>query len=745
MDAPKPRMKKRLFRVAQVFCLILVLLIFRTAYIQIVQGSWLQKQAIEQQTRDRMISSKRGSIFDRNGKPLAVSVSAEVVSVTPAEIKTNEERGITNETIANELAQILELDKASVLAKITKSSFYEIIKRKVDKPQADLVRAYIKDNKIKGINLDEDIKRYYPYGAFASQVIGFVGTDNQGLEGIEKVMDDELKGTMGRVVSAKNARGVEMPFEYERMVDPQDGLSVVLTLDEGIQQFAEKHLESALIENRLANGAAAIVMEVKTGEILAMATMPDYDLNAPMTLTNPTTLAQVAALPAEEQTKRKTEELTKLWRNKAVVDTYEPGSTFKIFTAAMGLEENVVKMDDSFYCGGSVKVATENIRCWKAGGHGQQTFVQGIENSCNPVFIAVGARVGAAKFFSYYKGFGFLQKTGIELGGEAIGPFHLLKNFHELELATSSFGQSFQVTPLQMIAGVSAIANDGNMVRPRVVKALQDSAGNVVKSYETETVRQIVSKETSSALRQLLEKVVSEGTASNAYVSGYRVAGKTGTSEKIEMIDGKMQRAPGKYIASFVGFAPADNPTLACIVILDEPTGGQYFGGVIAAPVVGKILGESLAYLSVEPQYTAHELETMEAPVPDVRGLKVVAAQQQITAKKLNYKVIGSGEEIVNQIPKAGARVNVNSTVTLYTTGETTSKMAVVPNVNKLTVAQATQSITNAGLNIKITGAGATQNAGGNVIAFSQSIAAGAQVEAGTIVSVEFRTLEVDE
>ncbi|MDR1101344.1 MAG: PASTA domain-containing protein [Clostridiales bacterium] len=715
----------------------MILLIFRTAFLQIVQGKWLQQQAIEQQTRDRMINSKRGAIYDRNDKPLAVSVSSEVVSVAPAEIKDNaDKRGISAESISAELARILELDQAAVLEKVTKNSFYEIIKRKVDKAQADEIRAYISANKITGINLDEDIKRYYPYGAFASQVIGFVGIDNQGLEGVEKIMDDELKGTMGRVVSAKNAKGVEMPFEYEQMVDPQDGLSVVLTIDEGIQHFAEKHLETALIENRLTNGAAAIVLDVKTGEILAMATKPDYDLNNPMTLTDASLLEQIATLPAEEQLDRKTQELSKLWRNKPVSDTYEPGSTFKVFTASMGLEENVVKLNDTFFCGGSVKVATENIRCWKSGGHGQQTFETGIQNSCNPVFIAVGARVGTKNFYNYFKGFGFMERTGIELSGEAVGFFHKSNEFKEIDLAISSFGQSFTVTPLQMIAGVAAIANDGNLLRPHIIKALKDSEGNVVKSYEAETVRQIVSKETSATMRQLLEKVVSDGTGSNAYVSGYRVAGKTGTSEKLP-------RGNGKYIASFVGFAPADNPSLAAIVILDEPT-GQYFGGVIAAPIVGKILGDSLSYLNVEPQYTAHELEVMEAPVPDVRGMKVAAAANTIAEKKLNYKVIGDGAEVINQIPKAGARVNVNSTITLYTTSETDNHMVTVPNVNKMTVSQATQAITNAGLNIKITGAGATQNASG-CIAFSQSIEAGTRIEAGTVVSVEFRTLEVDE
>ncbi|MDR0930581.1 MAG: PASTA domain-containing protein [Clostridiales bacterium] len=721
------------------------MLSIKTFWIQIVKGSFYSEQALEQQTRDRLITSNRGTIYDTNGKALAVSASVEAVSASPKVLKDliEDNKDLSIEQIAKGLSDILELDYDSTVAKLNQSASYVILKRKVEKEPADRVRQYISDNEIEGIYLDEDSKRYYPFGDFASQVIGFVGTDNQGLEGIEAVMDDELNGTSGRVISAKSASGSDMPFDYEKMIDPQDGLDVVLTIDEGVQQFVEKHLETAIVENKLAQGAAAVVMNVKTGEILAMATKPSFDLNAPMTITDDSVLQAVEALPEEEKVQAKSTYLSKLWRNKAVVDTYEPGSVFKIFVAAMGLESNVVHLADQFYCKGVVNVAGTNIKCWKAGGHAAETFVDGIKNSCNPVFMEVGARLGPKTFYDYYRGFGFMNKTGIELSGEAVGPFHALKNLNAVELATCSFGQSFQVTPLQMVTGIAAIANDGKLMKPHIVKELKDSQGNIVETIEPTVVRQIISKETSDTVCDLLEKVVSEGTGSNAYVSGYRVAGKTGTSEKFETVNGKTVRANGKYIASFGAFAPADDPEIACIVILDEPTGGSYFGGVIAGPVMGRLMADVLPYLNIEPQYTPEELAQLENPVPDVVGMKLDNAKNTLIGKQFTCKVIGDGGEVLSQIPTAGTRVNANSVITLYTSNNGGASMVEVPSVTNLSVAEATRIITNAGLNIKVTGAGATAKTASST-AFTQSPAAGAKLEAGSIVTVEFRTLDTN-
>lgn len=738
--APPLKLKKRMYAMLIIFCVLFLLLILRLMWLQIIMAPQYSAMALEQQTRDNPITPARGSILDRNGTALAVSVSSEVVSVTPSQIKNDVAKGRSSlDEIADKLAECLSLNRDDVYSRITKDIAFQYIKRKIDKAEADAVRAFITEKKLTGIQINQDIKRYYPYGQFLSQVLGFVGIDNQGLEGIEAIMDNELKGTSGRVITAKSAKGIEMPFEYEQMVEPEDGATVVLTIDETIQHFVENHLETAYTENRLREGAAAIVMDVKTGEILSMATVPNYDPNSYLSV--PDNLASIFGLNNLSDEDKKTKAsatLSKLRRNKAVVDSYEPGSVFKVFTAAMGLEENVVKAEDRFYCGGSINVADRNIRCWKAGGHGSQNFLEGIEHSCNPVFITVGQRVGLSKFFTYFKGFGLTSKTGIELSGETSGIFHKQSNFKEIDLATSSFGQSFQVTPLQMIVGISAIANNGQMMKPHLIKGLQDKDGNAIKTNQPEVVRQVVSASTSAFLRNALEKVVSEGTGSNAYVSGFRIAGKTGTSEKTP-------RGSGKYIASFCGFAPADDPQVAVIVMLDEPSAGAYYGGVIAAPVVGKILGDTLSYLNIEPQYSEFELETMAATVPDVKGSSVDGAVRTLTASKFKYKIIGSGTEVISQFPLGGSKVNLSSTITLYTTGESSKRTAKVPDVSKMTVTQATQAMAAAGLNIKITGAGSTQSARGSSICFSQSIAPGQEVEIGTVITCDFRTLDVQE
>ncbi len=730
------KLRKRMYYTLSFCMFLLFLLIGRTGYLQIAKGDQLQKLAVEQQTRDRIINSKRGTIFDRNGKQLAVSASVETVTVSPAEIKASE-KTISAETVATGLAEILELDYDVVLEKITKDSSYEIIKRKIEKDMADKVRQYITDNKITGIRLDADTKRFYPYGSLASHVIGFTGLDNQGLEGIEMVFDKNLKGSPGRIISAKNAAGTEMPFKYEKLVDPQDGLNVVLTIDETIQRFAEKHLETALIENKLLNGAACIVLDPKTGEVLAMATKPDYDLNNPFYIQDEAIKQQIEQLPQNERSQKKEQELRKLWRNKAVVDSYEPGSTFKIFTAAMALEDKVVGLNDTFYCSGSKKVANYNIRCWKAGGHGSQTFVDGVRNSCNPVFIEIGARVGAERFIDCFSGFGFTQKTGIELPGEAPGIFHTKKDFNEVELATSSFGQSFQITPLQMIAGVAAVANGGVLMRPHLVKQLTDSNDNIVTEFESEMVRQVISKETSNTLCSLLETVVAKGTGSAAYIKGFRVAGKTGTSEKVP-------RGSGKYIASFAGFAPADDPQVVCLVLLDEPSSGLYYGGQIASPVVRSILEDILNYLGVEPAYTPEEKATLETSVPNVTGRSLNEAKNEILSKGLKIKIAGSGDSVISQIPKGGIKVNQQSTITLYTEEITDVTNTVVPNVLGKSVANAADIVLGANLNIKIIGAGASPATGG-VISYKQDPPAGENVEVGSVVTVEFRRIEAGE
>ncbi len=732
------KQRKRIIILLAAAILIFFLLIGRVAWLQIIRGEELSLAAREQQTSDNMITPVRGVIYDRNMKPLASNLSVETISISPKNVRSNKKQ--TPEQIAKRLGEILELDEEEVLKKINKNSSFEYIKQKVEKDKADEVRAYVQEYKLDGIRFAEDTKRYYPYGNFASQVIGFVGSDNQGLEGIEMVYNEQLTGVPGRIVSANKTAGLEIPDNYESYYEPQNGKNVVLTIDESIQHFTEKHLENARLENKLEEGAAAIVMNVKTGEILAMATKPDYDLNQPFVVTEaveekyPDIKKELESLDGAEYSSRITEVTQFLRRNKAVVDSYEPGSTFKIAVASMALEEGVVGLGDHFYCGGSIKVADRTIGCANRNGHGAETFVQGVQNSCNPVFIEVGARVGRTKFMEYLKGFGFREKTGIELPGETSGIFHAAENFKEIDLATSSFGQSFNITPLQMITMVSAVANGGKLMKPHLVKQLVDENGNVVENYEPEVVRQIISEETSKTMCNILESVVSEGGGKNAYLAGYRIAGKTGTSEK-------QPRGNGKYVASFVGFAPADDPEIACLVILDQPpVGAVYYGGIIAAPVVKNILEESLQYLGVEPEYTEEELAMIDITVPDITGKTRKDAELILKQEGVNITFRGQGDIVLNQVPRAFSKIARESKVVAYTEGEEVKKNVTVPNVVGCLAAEANKGITDAGLNVRIKG---LSTSGGTAICSSQSPAAGTVVEPGTVITLDFAFSEV--
>ncbi|MBR5613717.1 MAG: PASTA domain-containing protein [Clostridia bacterium] len=713
-------------------------LLVRVAWLQIVRGEELSSAAREQQTSDNAISPERGLIYDRNMKVLANNLSVETISITPKNVRQNNKQ--TPQQIAKKLAEILELNEDNILAKINKESNFEYIKKQVEKDQTDAVRAYIEEYRLDGFRFAEDTKRYYPYGNFAAQVIGFVGSDNTGLEGIEMVYNEQLKGVPGRIVSANKTAGLEIPDNYESYYEPQNGKSVVLTIDETIQHFTEKHLENARLENKLEEGAAAIVMNVKTGEILAMATKPDYDLNQPFAVTAaveekyPEIKQELERLEGSEYNAKLTEVTQFLRRNKAVVDSYEPGSTFKIAVASMALEENVVGLNDHFFCSGAIKVADRTISCANRNGHGAQTFVQGVQNSCNPVFIEVGARVGRETFMKYVKGFGFREKTGIEIPGETDGIFHAAENFKEIDLATSSFGQSFNVTPLQMVTMVSAVANGGKLMKPYLVKQLVDENGNVIEEYNPKVVRQVISKETSKTMCKILESVVSEGGGRNAYLAGYRVAGKTGTSEK-------QPRGNGKYVASFVGFAPADDPEIVCLVILDQPpVGAVYYGGLIAAPVVKSILEESLQYLGVEPEYTQEEMEMIDITVPDVTGKTRKEAEAILKAEGVNITFRGQGDIILDQVPKAYSKLARNSKVVTYTEGEESKKSVTIPDVVGCYASEANKGIVNAGLNVRIKGLSGT---GGIAVCSEQSPAAGTVVEPGTIVTLDFRFAEI--
>lgn len=732
------KQKKRIIAVLSIVLLCFFLLIVRIAYLQIVKGEELTIAAREQQTVDNVLTPERGKIYDRNYKVLASNMTVETLSISPEDVRNNKKQ--TVDEIAEKIHDVFGVDKETALERINSNTNFQYIKKKVGKSQADEFREYINKYNLSGFRFTEDVKRYYPYGNFASHVIGFVGSDNQGLEGIEKVYDDVLSGVPGRIVTADQVSGMEIPDNYESYIAAEDGNSIVLTIDETIQHFAEKHLENARIENQLEEGAAAIVMDVNTGEILAMVTKPDYDLNEPFAITEaveeryPEIKEELEDLEGAEYNARVTEVTQFLRRNKAVVDSYEPGSTFKIAVASMALEEQSVSLSDHFFCGGSIKVADRSISCANRNGHGDQTFQQAVQNSCNPAFIQIGARVGSQTFIKYLKGFGFLQKTGIELPGEQEGIFHAEENFKEIDLATSSFGQSFNVTPLQMVSMAAAVANGGNLMKPHLIKQIVDKDMNVVKDILPTKVRQIVSKETSDTMRTILESVVSEGGGKNAYLAGYRIAGKTGTSEK-------QPRGNGKYVASFIGFAPADDPQVVCLVILDQPPAGNtYYGGLIAAPVVKNILDETLQYLNVEPEYTEEEMQFIDILVPEVMGKAPDKAKQTIESAGLKVRIIGEGDRVTEQMPKSNTKVSQNSTIVLYTEENIGKQMVTVPSVVGCAPAAANKILTDAGLNVKIKG---VSNTSGTAICAGQLPIGGSTVEAGTIITLNFSYSEV--
>ena len=735
IGAPKTSLRKRASYVFVAFFVLFCILAVYILKINIIDGEKLRTGAIEQQTRDYQVSSARGTIYDRNKKALAVSSSAETISVNPKEIA---DAKYSIDELAQKLSEILVLDFETVKKKLTKEALDVELKAKVEPEVADQVRAL----KLKGIYFKEDTKRYYPFGSFASHVLGYVGKDNQGLGGIEMVYDDELSGVPGRVVTLKNAHGTDMPFQEERHIDSENGLNVVLTIDETIQHFAEKHLEGVYNDADAKEGAACIVMDVKTGEILAMATMPNYDLNAPNEITDADTLKYLESIKKDENytdddyNKAVAAARNKMWRNKAVVDSYEPGSCFKILTMSMALEEGVVTPEDHFFCSGKKVVEDREIHCAERSGHGAQTFRDGVKNSCNPVFIEVGQRVGIDVFKKYYKAFGFRDKTGFDLPGEASGVFYTDEMFNIVELATASFGQGPKITPLQLISAVSAVANGGTLMKPHLVKQFTDENGTIVKTVEPTVVRQVVSKETSKTVCELLENAVTNGSGQNAYIKGYRVAGKTGTSEKLP-------RGSGKYTASFVGFAPANDPKVACLVVVDEPAGGSYYGGQVAAPAVGRILQDTLNYMGVEPQYTEEEKTTIDVGVPEVSDFEISAAKKKLSDMGLKYTVIGSGNKVIRQMPSSGAIVNSGSVVVLYTE-DVGDNLVTVPDVTGKALAQVKSRLSSSGLNLSIVGAGATGSSSERTVAATQTPAAGEKVPQGSVVKVEFRFKDVE-
>lgn len=723
MTGPGLSLKKRLLVLLVIFTVIVAALLAQVALIQFVQGEELQKKAYIQQNSGRTISPIRGTIYDRNGKELAISVQVGTITCFPNDIDEEDAN-----KIADGLAPILEMDREDIYKLVTRKTNSVAIKKKVDRETEEKVRKWIYEEKISGIKIDEDAKRYYPDSNKAAHIIGFTGSDNQGLQGIESVMEKYLKGAPGKILSGVDARGSALPLNSEKRIDPQDGLNVVLTIDETIQYLATKTIEKAMDDYKVKRGAIAIVMDPRNGDILALVSKPDYDLNRPFDA--PLGLEGVDAATWDGTSSEGVSILNKtVWRNKAISDTYEPGSTFKSFTAAAGLEEGVVK-PDTVTNDMPVTISGWTMYCWRRGReHGTETFREGVYNSCNPVFIKVAQSLGVERYYSYIRAFGFYDKTGIDLFGEGKSLFQ--PKPQEIDMAAASFGQRFTITPVQLITGYTAIVNGGKLMKPRLVKELTDMQGNVVKKFEPEVIRTVISKQTSDTIKDILEGVVSDpkGTGNNAYVKGYRIGGKTGTSQTTEK---------GVYTASFCGFAPADNPVVCVLVALFDPKGESYMGGAIAAPTAGKLIEDILNYMQVERRYTEEDLKSMakEVLVPEVRKLTVEDAVKSLKQQGLAYKLEGNGNNkdiVVEQIPKPDASVPQNSVVLLYTYKPEKQQTVKMPDLLSKNISEATEAMKNAGLNIRISGMG---------VAVRQGVIPGAPVPKGEIVDVEFKHLD---
>ncbi len=733
--------------VTRIFIVMLVIIIafsgvstYRLVNIMIINGERYQNEASEQQLYDSLVTAPRGDIYDTNMQVLARSTTAWTVYITPNgihKIKDEGDKELVRKTIAENLSEILDLEYEDVYEQTGKNSYYVIVKKKIDKSVADEVRTFLSDEKyealeiVRYVGLDETTKRYYPNDSLASVVLGFVGSDDQGLAGIESYYDNELTGIAGRVVAAKSAAGTDMPLTYERVEEATKGSSLVLTLDSYIQYTAEKYLEAAIAENEIAERGAAIVMNVKTGAILGMAVKGDFNPNEPFALSSADKKTLKKIKDTEEKEAKQTELLNRQWRNKAVSDTYEPGSVFKIVTAAIALEEDLISSNNTFYCNGHTSVAGQSYHCHKKGGHGTQNLSQAMSNSCNPAFITIGQLIGVSKFSKYFKAFGLTEKTGIDLPGEANSTYHKEENMGPIELSSSSFGQTFNITPIQLISAAAACVNGGYLVQPHLVEKMLDEDGKVTKTTDTGYKRQVISESTSEILRTQMEYVAENG-AKNSLVAGYRVGAKTGTSQKISKI-----QATGDsylYVGSCVSVAPANDPEIAVLVLLDEPKGDNYYGGVISAPVNGKIMADILPYLGYEPSYSEEELQNLATTVPELTGEAVDTAKTKLNSLKLKYQVQGNGEKVVRQLPESGNQILSGGVVIIYTE-DTEDKTVKMPDLLGLTANEVNQAAAAAGINVQFSG----NTTAGGIKSYNQSIEAGTTVNVGTIVTVYFR------
>ena len=713
---------------------------------QIVRGEEMSIAALDQSLRSTTLSAMRGTIYDATGKVLAQSASVWTVVLEPAYFADYDDPEGARQKVASGLAAILDMDEEEVYEKTQGSSYFVYLKRRVETSVRDEINEFLEAEGISsGVRLIEDYKRYYPYGTVASTVLGFTGTDGQGLEGLELQYDTQLRGTAGRLISSRNALGTDMPFEYEQYVEAQDGNNLVLTIDETVQSILEKYLAEGVDQFNVKNGAVAIMMDVNTGAILGLATTPTYDPNDPFTIYDEDLQAQIDALSGEEQDQAFNDAQLKQWRNKAVSDTYYPGSVFKMCTYAMGLEEGVVTEQTTYTCTGSVLVDgwDDPIHCWRHSGHGLETFRDGLCNSCNPYTIYIGQLLGGETFAKYREAFGFTESTGIDLPGEAVTLYHSAIELINTpsNLAVESFGQNFSITPLHMITAAAAIANGGYLVTPHVVDRVVDQDGNIVQTADTSYRRQVISEETSAAITDILQQNVESGSATGGYVAGYRICGKTGTSEKVDKWN-EDRTQDMEYIASYCGFAPAEDPQYALLVFFDEPdddTNGGYNGGnAVAGPYFAKMMEEILPYLGVEAQYNEEEYANLDTVAPTVTGLTLEEAYAKLEEAGLTYSVIGDESDssitVTAQVPEAGGAVPKEGQVVLYTNGyDEASTYVTVPSFLGYDVTNASYLASINGLQISVSGSSSS-----TATVTAQSVAEGEQVQQGTVITLTF-------
>lgn len=730
---PAQRLRQR---TAILILLILVLgfgaAVLRLTYLTTIQSSELQESAVDLQLADTTVSAKRGTIYDANGNVLAESVSVWQVVMSPVNFKNDKQR----QAAAKGLSEIFDLEYNDVLDDTKQQSHYVVVKRRIESDEREKVLELIdtlkKDYSCSGvIQLLDDYKRYYPKNSLASSVIGFTGSDDQGLEGIEYEYDSYLSGTPGRIITAQNARGTDMPFRYEQNVESEDGNNVYLTIDETIQSICEKYMQKGVEDNNVLNKGVCIAMDVNTGAILAMVTTDGYDLNNPYEL-SAKEKKKIKSTAKSKQAEAESAALSAMWRNKAVADTYMPGSVFKMCVASAALEENLVNEKTSFTCTGSISVEGETIHCSNISGHGTQNFVEVISNSCNPAFIQIGQMLGAGKFRQYYQGFGFSDKTGIDLPGEAEDSFWKEGKMGGVDLAVASFGQNFTITPIQMITACAAVSNGGYVVQPHVVSKITDSKGNVIKTVDKKVKRQVISDDTSKKMNEYLEYNTERQGAAAGYISGYKVAGKTGTTEKRGVTKFESSFSED-YISSFCGYAPADDPQIAMLVFFDTPDGDAYYGSQVSSPVFINIMSEVLPYLDVKTSYTDEELGYVDASAGDYTGVSVDEAKTAVEADGFTATVKGNGSTVISQIPTVSSGLQKGGSIVLYTDSDSQSETVSVPSLIGLSPDEVNDVASAYGLNVSFSGA--TTSSG---TSSSQNVEAGTSVSPGTVITVSF-------